>query len=491
MPPSPEAFRDLLLELDSEGVTAFVAAVYAARGWAVDRDGDGLRVRASGERDWLRVVVAPDADRRPDADRVVVPAPAADADADGERVIGAATLLELVWYAVDADDRTRLFREFFDREPTAVGTRTGAADPGVGSDASRPAETADATTTPSVDAAETAESLSGADATVERPDDVAGGDGAARQTPRRRRLVAVAAILLVVGGVAAAVGPTLVSPGGDSSDGSGGSAVDGTVVPDTQLDDSEFDPVAIDADGRPITSNTPGSVSVDGPLPPGVTASGIENASALVDAHEAALDGRSYRLTVVAREFVGGRPTAVARERTVVEGPTQYRSDVYVVGTFRQEPRAVGSVSAYADGTTRFVRLTAGTGPEGTIRFTDRGGASGTTDGPGWRSVAIDRPDDPFADRTAAHLRRTLDVDDTAIVGSFERDGRTYVWIDLRRRQPGGNATIDSVLVDERGLVHEVRHAYALRSPELPTVRTVVTVRVEPANVTASPPPWL
>ena len=74
---------------------------------------------------------------------------------------------------------------------------------------------------------------------------------------------------------------------------------------------------------------------------------------------------------------------------------------------------------------------------------------------------------------------------------TFERDGTTYVWIDLRRRPPGGTDAIDSVLVDEHGLVHEIRHEYAYLPPEASTVRTVVTVRTEPANVTASPPPWL
>jgi hypothetical protein len=253
-------------------------------------------------------------------------------------------------------------------------------------------------------------------------------------------------------------------------------------------DDAGTESAATD---RSVPSTHAGVVAVDGPLPPGVDATGIENASALADAHEAALDGRSYRLSVVAREFVGGRPTAVARERAVVGGPTRYRSDVSVIGTFRQQPRAIGTTSTYADGTMRFVRLTTATEADGTIRFTERGRESGTAGGPGWRSVAVDPAVDPFANRTAAHLRGVLDVDDAAVVGSFEREGSTYVWIDLRRRPPGGTDAIDSVLVDEHGLVHEIRHEYAYLPPEASTVRTVVTVRIEPANVTASPPPWL
>jgi hypothetical protein len=470
MPPPPESFRDLLLDLDAAALTAFVAAVYDARGWAVERDGDDLLVRAGGERDPLRLVVAPD--RPPaDADRVVVPTLTADADAADAadaRVLDAAALLELVWYAVDDADRARLFRDFFDRDPADFEATTGA-----GASTVVPESPVGSTGVPSQSS--------------DAPAAATTGDDTADSSPLLRRRLAVAVmVLLVVGGVAVAVavGPTLVP----SSD--GGEATDVVVENETGTAAAADARFGSTAGGGSAPSADAGAVTADGPLPPGVTASGIENASALVDAHEAALDNRSYRLSVVAREFVGGTPTAVARERTVVESPTRYRSDVHTIGTFRQEPRAIGTVSAYANGTTRFVRLTPATDADGTIRFTERGGESGTAGGPGWRSVAA-ADSDPFANRTATHLRAVLDVDDAAIVGSFERDGTTYVWIDLRRRPPGGTDAIDSVLVDEHGLVHEIRHEYAYLPPEASTVRTVVTVRIEPANVTATPPPWL
>jgi hypothetical protein len=478
MLPGPAAFRELLRGLDSEELTAFVAAVYEARGWTTERDGDDVLVRPDGERDWHRLAVDP-ADSRPaDADRVVVPTLAGEPNADADRLLDAADILELLRYAVDDDARTRLFREFFDREPTAFEGSDGRTDPSgpseitsdspVASDASAP--------TPSFDVPDVA-----SDAT-DRDDDASAADPSRRFG---RRLAVAVAVLLVVGGVAVAVGPTLAPSSGDGDDPDAAVGGNASTGPPTAVDDAG---TAVDDGAEPTP--VAGTVAVDGPFPPGVGPSGIENASALVAAHEAALDGRSYRLSVVAREFVGGRPTAVARERTVVEGPARYRSDVRVIGTFRQEPRAIGSVSTYANGTTRFVRLTSDTDADGTIRFTERGNESGAAGGPGWRSVAADPAADPFANRTATHLRGALDVGDAAIVGSFERDGTTYVWIDLRRRPPGGTDAIDSVLVDEHGLVHEIRHEYAYLPAEASTVRTVTTVRIQPANVTASPPSW-
>jgi len=486
MSPAPTAFRDLLLNLDAAGLREFVAAVYAARGWAVDRSGDDLRVRAAGERDWLRLAVAlgsADGPTDTDADRVVVPTLAADVDADipDERLIDAADLLELLRYAVDDAARTRLFRDFFDRDSDDFVT---AADRGADAwSATDPSAEADSTgPTPSTAAPD--ETPTAPEQPDVSPDVDSDSDSGADASPVAPRLAVAVIVLLVVGGVAVAVGPTLVPPGEDAGD-ADTDPTGGNVTADTDA------PGVAVAANRTVPSTHAGVVAVDGPLPPGVDATGIANASALADAHEAALDGRSYRLSVVAREFVGGRPTALARERTVVEAPTRYRSDVSVIGTFRQQPRVVGTTSAYADGTMRFVRLTTDTEADGTIRFTERGRESGTAGGPGWRSVAVDPAVDPFANRTATHLRGVLDVDDAAVVGSFEREGTTYVWIDLRRRPPGGTDAIDSILVDEHGLVHELRHEYAYLPPEASTVRTVVTVRTEPANVTASPPPWL
>jgi hypothetical protein len=217
----------------------------------------------------------------------------------------------------------------------------------------------------------------------------------------------------------------------------------------------------------------PGVVAVSSapdPRPPGVTAVGIANASALVDAHEAALDGRSYRLTVHHREFVDGAPTGFVAERTVVENATRYRTDLRWVGTVRQDPRAIGNTSAFADGQVRYVRLA---------------GEAGAT-------VETElRPEDRVAGRSERYLRGVLRGSDTRVVGAFERDGTTRFWIAVSRDEGTGAETTGSLLVDERGLVHELHHEYVYRPSDGPPVRVVVTMRLAPGNVSASPPPWL
>jgi hypothetical protein len=181
-----------------------------------------------------------------------------------------------------------------------------------------------------------------------------------------------------------------------------------------------------------------------------------------------------------------GDPTAVARERTAVESASPYRSTVRVDGTFRRDPRAIADVSAYANGSVRIVRVNGRTDSAGTIEFTEPlagGPATTRVDGP------VDGTD-PFAARTAAYLRRTLVVMNATIVDSFERDGTRYVWFDLSRQPMPGTAMGGSVLADERGLVHAIRYEQVQTTMGSPSMRTVVTLRITPENVTATPPPW-
>jgi hypothetical protein len=333
---------------------------------------------------------------------------------------------------------------------------------------------------------------------ADTPDDAEDDDGsdATQSTLPARRLLVVGGALLVVAGVAAlgvGVGPALPFDGGTASDagdaGAGADADAGTPTATPTAADtaglSNRDPPLDASDVEGV-----GEPDGGGPFPPGVDADGIENASALAAAHEAELEGRSYRLSVVAREFVGGQPTAAAWERTLVERPTRYRSTVEVAGTFEQKPQAIADATTYADGDERFVRLTDETDSDGTIRFVDRGTDDGTAGGDGWRSVAITREDDPFAARTASYLRRTLDVENSRLLGSYERDGTRYVWIELRARPPSGAVTLGSVLVDEHGLVHELHREYAYVPIGESSVRTTTTVRITTGNVTVTRPSW-
>ncbi|WP_049935264.1 hypothetical protein [Haloplanus natans] len=433
-----ETVRDCLSGLDAAALTEFVAAVYAARGWTVEREGDAADLLAT----------PPGADR---PRRLAVSCD--DAVAVAVRHEGEVTSLDaddvgrMAWYALDSTARERLFRDFLGADP----------------DDFDPPSTADA----SSDAGADGEATRTADDPPERE---SGNDEGG--VPARRAFAAGLAIVLVVA-IVAATGPALTSSGMD------GSEVDG--ADDTNSTPSDYS--AAEAATRRLDTGwnatdddepaRPGVIAVSSapePRPPGVTAVGIANASALADAHEAALDGRSYRLTVHHREFVDGAPTGFVAERTVVENATRYRTDLRWVGTVRQDPRAVGNTSAFANGQVRYVRLA---GEAGTAVETEL------------------RPEDRVASRSERYLRGVLRGSDTRVVGAFERNGTTRFWIAVSRDESAGAETTGSLLVDEHGLVHELHHEYVYRPSDGPPVRVVVTMRLAPGNVSASPPPWL
>ncbi|WP_338741297.1 hypothetical protein [Haloplanus salilacus] len=488
MPPSSAAFRELLDGLDPDALAAFVAALYEARGRETDRvDGDVLVSDGEGTR---RLAVRRGADPSTaasdaDADAVVIPIVADDDD-----VVDADDLRRMSLYAVDDPDRTRLFRRFFGVTPDEVGDETDPDTRGAGGDPTRstsPRPTTDESP-PSTTSAVTDRDDTHRPGVGRSSDDSAADD--ADDLPVRGPLL-FGVLLLLAAVVGLAVGPgTGVLPTTD-----GGTAGDAAPNDTTATPTPTADPAGVSNRDPPLDASDVEDVggsagAVEGPYPPGVDADGIENASALATAHREELSGRSYRLSVVDREFVGGQPTAAAWERTVVESPTRYRSTVEVAGTFREKPRGVADATTYADGTERFVRLTAETDADGTIRFVDRNSDDGTAGGDGWRSVAITREDDPFATRTASYLRRALDVENSRLLGAYERHGTRYVWIELRARPPSGAVTLGSVLVDERGLVHEHHREYAYVPIGESSVRTTTTVRITTGNVTADPPSW-
>jgi len=484
MPPVPATFRDALVELDGETFATFVEAVYDARGWETECVGDDVVVSAPGDPDRRRLVVR-DAESDADldagdgadtaADRVVVPTLVPDAESGA--VVDAADLLEMVLYAVDDADRTRLFERFFDGDPTAVD-----ADASDGSTADRGSRADIRPTTGSA-----SPTSPGATATLAPTDDDGDGDGDGAR-PSTRRLALGVSILVALVGVALVLGPGVgvgpaLSPVADTGGESGVADANATGTNANAGGSGDAD---ASASGARTTSLEPTAPRTH---PPGVDADGIANASALADAHEATLDGRSYRLSVVAREFVAGRPTAVARERTVVESPTRYRSDVRVVGTFRQEPRVVADASTYANGTQRFVRLSNATDINGRIGFDDESTGFEAA-GRGWRSDDIESDADPFANRTATYLRRTLYVENSTIIGTFERNETTHFWIRLRRPEVPDTDATGSIVVDQDGLIREIRYERAYISIDSPSIRTVITLRITPENVTATPPSW-
>lgn len=474
---SREAFRDCLDGLDPADRTAFVEAVYDARGWETGRvDGDL----------WV-TPPASDASRR-----VAVPRGAddgeSDATGDGDTVtVGADALLQLVRYAVDDAARERLFRQFFDSEPSdldrgdagsgaeaesasddASPAGTGASPPttdGRSEETARRRPTAggqrtDATTRPRSDAPRRARA-SERDATTdgdgtgrasESTDDV-DTDADGTPVPTVRWIAVGLVAVVVVGGVVAAVGPGLTSSAADDA----ASGRNGTASPDV-----------MEREGLPVAPGVRRVEAAEGSLPPGVDSTGVTDASALADAHEAALADRSFRLRITHREFVDGELRGVAHERAVVDSPGHYRSGVRTLGAIRHESGVIAPASTYANGTTEYVRRSGSDAARKRVDVRSRTGM------------------DDVVDRTERAVRWYLSVDDSRIVGV---DGGT-VRIAIRGDPwPDSRNVTGWARVDEDGLVRELHREYTPASA--PNVRVEVTIRIVPGPVTVTRPAWM
>jgi len=444
-----ETFRDCLAGLDAESRTAFVAAVYAARGWAVDRDGGDLRA------------TPPRADR---PRRLVVRVGAVEDEGtsgDDDILVDGATLHELVAYALPAGERTRLCREFLDRDPGSFGGRHGddaAATSGSAADVSDddgagPADRAARRRPPASvggekrgeDPTDCEREQPGARASDDDPN--AAPDRSPADRPERSEWLGRAAVVglalsLALGGIVTATGSGGVGVGSPA-------AVFGGNETDTDESTAAF--------------------------PRGVDETGVTDASALADAHEATLSNRSYRLTITYREFENGKLRGVAHERALVASPDRYRSRVRRLGTLRHDATVVASGSAYANGSAGYVRTDDGVRKRTEIRSA---------------LVAASADSVGFVDRTERTVGWYLSANDSRIVGRTVRNGTTTYRLTfegdpwLESRNETGRAR-----VDEDGLVRELHREY---SPTIESgVRVEVTIRIVPGPVTVTPPEWM
>lgn len=125
-------------------------------------------------------------------------------------------------------------------------------------------------------------------------------------------------------------------------------------------------------DSAPTTPAPTATPSISGALPPGVTRAGIADVSALVRAHRAALDGRTYQaVSVVNRSTAGGwerteRVLLVDGDRTRVHSRTATGGN-----------RSVGT--EYLDDRGRFVRCGRAGAPEDCRTGSDPGGGTAGT----------------------------------------------------------------------------------------------------------------
>jgi hypothetical protein len=226
----------------------------------------------------------------------------------------------------------------------------------------------------------------------------------------------------------------------------------------------------------PAGTESPSFGSVE--FPPGLGPGGVVDADRLADGHAKAVTGQSYRWTITHREFVDGQPTAYRRETIYVASPTEYRTEIEGAGDLRGGELVISSVEAYADGDARYERrvsdesINAGYGA-------DRGGLRGVQNGEG-----------QYADRAERYIGWYLSVSESAVVDTFEMADTRYYWVRLGRDPyPGVQNSTGSALVDENGVVHEIRRQYDV--PGDGDVSAVVTLRyTDFGTTTVRPPSW-
>jgi hypothetical protein len=452
MPSPPGAsFRAHLSTVDHETATAFVAAVYAARGWTVDDSGGDLRATPPGADRPRRLVVRIGDDEDPDGAAV---------DGTDPIDVDAVTLHELVAYALPAAERTRLCREFLGREfeafeaPSTADRVDAAPDRNVRDGMAR--EAADTGRTRRERGGEAPPPEPADDGRIEDAISEREAESNASTTRRRGRLVragvVVIALSLVLGGLVTAAGPGLAA--------SAAAILGGTGTTD-------------DASGQADGGNP----VIDGSSPPGVDGDGVGNARRLADAHETALSGRSFRLRIVYREYDAGSIRGVAHEHAVVAASGGYRSEVGGVGTIDHGSAVIGTAATYSDGERRYVRSSDG----------DAAGAPPTVRS---RSTMTATESPRFVDRTERYVRWYLSVNESRHVGTIERNGTTLYVIDFDGDPwPAATDVSGRALVSETGVVREIRRTHVPRRDR--SVRIEVIIRITPEPVRVTRPGWV
>jgi len=237
-------------------------------------------------------------------------------------------------------------------------------------------------------------------------------------------------------------------------------------------------PTAPTATSTPTAAPTGTTTTRAASLPPGVTASGIVNVSALAGAHDAALDGRSYRaVTVVNRSTASGWERT--REVRRVDGDR-----VHLVQRTRTSGGNDSSRIEYLDGRARYVRCERAngtgacpTGPPSAVA----GDAAGTV------LVLLSGSDSRLVG-TESRVAGGHRGDETlrhriVVTGNPIGLGSPYGLLEAR------NYTA-TALVTPSGLVTELRASYDLVGGETPIRVTARLQFSSIGSVRVTPPPW-
>jgi len=438
-------------EADPEAVADFVADLYEARGYDVDRVGDRLLCLSPGDR---TVAVCPESTApRQSVDAVVAPDVTELADLEADH-IDAETLHEHIHYAIDRAKARDLLVTHLGVTETNLAADTDSRGPdspkrdrlskGKGVGSSDEAAGHDVGTT---------------------DDTVAPGwfDASAVLGQRIGQWgVAVLVVAVAVLLVGVAVGGLSEMPGSDRD------TDDSTVVAPEPRPTPWNDSLANVAVRNATLTPTSGSdVTADAEsLPPGIGPGGIADRNVLTATHRAQLTNDSHTVTIEHREYGddGERVTGVYTETIRVENESRYRADVSVVGNLSTTPRAIAGADLFVIGNERYI--------------------DESTHSPYFRSRATPAR---FRWQLVRYLRWSLSVERSTIhEGSpanttrITTDGDPY---------PGVENASGTVYVTDDGLISYARWTYTLPTESNKRVEFVVRT-TDVGSTTVSRPPW-
>lgn len=319
----------LYRDASPETAAAFVADLYAAQGWAVDRSG-GRRLVVSADGTERRVGVVHPADTVPAVDLVAWADAVVALDGsglpDGVEVVDAAALGRRLAYAIDRPVARRLLETHFGWAPRPddgrAGGRPGVVGRAVDSVASR----------------------------------------VLRSPGGRSRVVLVAVLVVVVtGGIAVVMAEQLEPEVPGEADAA--TATPASNTPEPVVEESPTPATETSMTERPDRQFSN--------LPPAIEQSGDIRGQRLTARHDSILENESYRLTVTYRESVDGRPTGVYTETVRVENATRYSASVSRHGTLQAPAPSIVETDVYANGSVRFEH-TNGTVQRGVVISYDR-----------------------------------------------------------------------------------------------------------------------
>lgn len=479
MAPVPfEAFVRACREADAGRFAGFVAALYEARGWTVERvDDRHLTLGWNGHS--RRVVLAedepPDA---PDAATVVVTATDVDpaGTPDGVRTLDLVDLHRQCCYAVDVGTGARLAAAHLDVpvEPRGTDGRESGANEGGQDDGERPPDGASAVRhtirsvrrhalVPLVVGVVALAVVAGLYAVTQGAEDL----GVAPEDALGTEGTGV--------GPAGTDAPTPTAPSGRETP-RAQPADDGSTVEDRlelyaaesqargiERGDALSFPTRSVGDGERVpASRPPTNASLD--LVPGITYDGTIDERVLARRHRSAVANTSYTLTVTYTEVVGGHVTGRYTEVVRVAGDGRFTASVDSLGSHRSTVPTVVGEEGYYNGSLLVTRENG----------TRSGFATGTVRA-----------------KTEAFLRRYTSVEESMVVDWQSDDGGHTYWVVTEGNSaPRIRNSTGAVYVTERGVVTYGRWSYDIPgSVDGRAVFALQTANVGETSV--APPGWV